>query len=343
MGKKIDVDDESSLSNRIKICISRFGSYNDFSEVTGISESTLHNYTSGSSEPKHSALIEIAKAADVNPYWIASGKGDMTIRMDLNKNDQNDNDTGVAERIRFCISENGGYSSFAERCNMATRTLNNYTSGISEPKTSGLLQISEAANVNFNWLATGIGDIDDPKSAPTAAKFLKYLYIIGKKERPSSNIEQGEVAGGRSNGETDIILLPTMSVTASAGGGSAIHKDEIKGHIGFDRAWLNSNIGLPISKLVSLSSVGDSMEPTINAGEMLLVSQAEQHMNPGDGIYIIRLEGDILVKRLQRLPGSKLKISSDNTIYGSYEIKLDEGTEFEVLGKVILVHGVRKV
>ena len=85
------------------------------------------------------------------------------------------------------------------------------------------------------------------------------------------------------------------------------------------------------------------MEPTIKAGEYLLASRSERHLKLADGIYIVRLEGNVLVKRIQILPGQKIKISSDNPSYDPYEIKLDEGVDFDILGKVVLVHGVRKV
>ena len=226
-------------------------------------------------------------------------------------------------------------NSFAQKCGISESVFRKYLSG-SKPGLDNLIKISNHKNINIHWLATGEGhpngepyysmhDTNELTQAKNAyADNLKYNF---KKEDLNS----------------ELVSVPTLNVNASAGHGAIVYEEKVKGYIGFNPAWLNSNFGIPVNRLFSISSVGDSMEPTINAGEMLLVSRAEEHMTPGDGIYIIRLEGDILVKRLQRLPGSKLKISSDNTIYGSYEIKLDEGTEFEVLGKVILVHGVRKV
>ena len=84
------------------------------------------------------------------------------------------------------------------------------------------------------------------------------------------------------------------------------------------------------------------MEPTIKAGEYLLCSRSERHTQVGDGIYVIRLDGNILVKRLQVLPGGILEVSSDNSMYYKpFKLTISKQVDFQVLGKVILVHGIR--
>lgn len=55
-----------------------------------------------------------------------------------------------------------------------------------------------------------------------------------------------------------------------------------------------------------------------------------------DGIYVIRLKGTLLVKRLQRLPGNILKIISDNHSYEPYSIDLTkEHRDFAIIGRVV--------
>lgn len=142
---------------------------------------------------------------------------------------------------------------------------------------------------------------------------------------------------------TSFVLLPVMNAMASAGGGAASLTEHQTGIIKFDRAWLYNTWHLNPNDLFTMPTMGESMEPTIKAGEYLLASRAEDHLKPGDGIYIIRLDGHILVKRLQILPGGKLVISSDNAAYQPYEIALNDGVDFAILGKVVLVHGVRRV
>lgn len=139
------------------------------------------------------------------------------------------------------------------------------------------------------------------------------------------------------------VALPVIDVTASAGGGAVVRAENQCGWVMFDRGWLLNTWHLNPSDLFSIGSAGESMEPTIQAGEYLLASRAEDHLKPGDGIYIVRLDGHILVKRLQLLPGGKLMVSSDNPAYKPFEVELDDGIDFAILGKVVLVHGVRRV
>jgi hypothetical protein len=58
---------------------------------------------------------------------------------------------------------------------------------------------------------------------------------------------------------------------------------------------------------------GESMEPTLRSGELILVdTKATQ---PREGIHVLRLDDALLVKRLHILPGRRLKVVSDNPIW----------------------------
>lgn len=149
---------------------------------------------------------------------------------------------------------------------------------------------------------------------------------------------EDEVGGG-------LIKLPVLNVTASAGDGRMVWEERQVGVVGFDEQWLRASWRVNPENLFSIQAIGDSMEPTISDGEFILVSKDRADRKPGEGVYVIRLDGDILVKRLQRLPGHKIKVSSDNEdLYDPIEIDLaDEAQDFKILGRVVLVHGLRRV
>lgn len=55
-----------------------------------------------------------------------------------------------------------------------------------------------------------------------------------------------------------------------------------------------------------------------------------------EGIYVIRTDSQLLVKRVQRLPGSQLRISSTNPAFEPFVIDLDNiPSDFDVVGKVV--------
>ncbi len=56
-----------------------------------------------------------------------------------------------------------------------------------------------------------------------------------------------------------------------------------------------------------------------------------------EGVHVIRLDNALLVKKLQRLPGRVLRVSSENTDYAPFEIKGSEESErdFQIIGRVV--------
>ena len=77
------------------------------------------------------------------------------------------------------------------------------------------------------------------------------------------------------------------------------------------------------------------MLPTIPPKSIVFVDRT--HRDLRDGVYLVRLEDMIYVKRLQRLPNHKVKVISDNSIYEPFEVDLKNGDDFEILGKVLRV------
>jgi putative phage repressor len=79
---------------------------------------------------------------------------------------------------------------------------------------------------------------------------------------------------------------------------------------------------------------GDSMEPTINNGDMLLVDMSKK-VPRDSSIYIIRSNDTLWVKRIQTQPDGKLLLISDNKTYPPIQLNLDEFDDVEIVGKVV--------
>ena len=75
---------------------------------------------------------------------------------------------------------------------------------------------------------------------------------------------------------------------------------------------------------------GDSMEPRIQAGALLVVDRMAETKD--DDIVVARVGGDFFVKRLH-LEGGRILLLSDNEAYPPIEIT--EGMDFEVWGRVM--------
>lgn len=134
------------------------------------------------------------------------------------------------------------------------------------------------------------------------------------------------------NAEIDQSILyvsaPRYEVLAAAGSGSEVLDESVKGYLGFNKTWLKEQ-SLSATNLAVIEVRGDSMEPTLHDGDSVLLDMRSPQLKDG-GIYTLRREGELLVKRLRR-QGMDWLIASDNL---SYPVeRLDENVD--VLGRVV--------
>lgn len=131
-------------------------------------------------------------------------------------------------------------------------------------------------------------------------------------------------------------LVPVLrtAVRASAGPGALAEAESSRPYFGFDPAWLRLLTGSPASKLSVIRVEGDSMAPTLSAGDDILVDLADAADRLRDGIYVLRVDGALLVKRLAIHPvGRRVTVQSDNPAYSDLpDCSLDE---IECIGRVI--------
>lgn len=131
-----------------------------------------------------------------------------------------------------------------------------------------------------------------------------------------------------------LVRVPRLDVGASAGPGALNEDDVALSPIGFDRAWLRRLCGGGGSELSLIAVRGDSMSPTLNDGDDILVQGTDSAERLRDGIYVLRREGALLVKRVAINPASHLvTIKSDNPAYPEW--RDCDMSSMEVLGRVV--------
>lgn len=129
-------------------------------------------------------------------------------------------------------------------------------------------------------------------------------------------------------------LLPVYDARASAGPGRAIDQENVLHRIAFREEWVHSVTAAPIDQLAVISVDGDSMEPTLRQGDMVLVDFGQTRPQQKDGIYVIRTDGGLQVKRLQvEVAAQRLTILSDNKQYEPQRNVRPE--DVAVVGRVI--------
>jgi hypothetical protein len=130
------------------------------------------------------------------------------------------------------------------------------------------------------------------------------------------------VLGGPLAGETsgigslyrDMTMVRRIEVGASAGAGG-LAEEGLAVPFAFDRRWLRRLSAQP-DRLAIIQVAGDSMVPTLANGDDIMVDSGDAAERLRDGIYVLRRDGLLLVKRLARAAArERVTIISDNPAY----------------------------
>lgn len=117
-----------------------------------------------------------------------------------------------------------------------------------------------------------------------------------------------------------LVQIPVLDVEASAGHGALAGAESQAGQFGFDEKWLRKLTQAKPTSLSIIKVVGDSMEPTLHDGDEVLVDVADDQSKLRDGIYVLRMDGALNVKRVAIEPqGRKISVVSDNSAYPSWQ------------------------
>ena len=133
----------------------------------------------------------------------------------------------------------------------------------------------------------------------------------------------------------DYVLIPRLAIGASAGGGGIAGDESPLTALAFQSNWVRSVASGNPAALSVISVAGDSMLPTLADGDQILADSADRE-RLRDGIYVLRTDDALLVKRLSVNPATRrLAIRSDNDAYPSWDDCDPAGVN--VIGRVVWV------
>jgi hypothetical protein len=122
--------------------------------------------------------------------------------------------------------------------------------------------------------------------------------------------------GPDSGGGPALVPVPRLDVGASAGAGAFDGDERGTAHIAFDPAWLRRVARGAPDQLSIIRVSGDSMVPALADGDDILVDRGDGAARLRDGIYVLRIDGALVVKRVAVSPAARtLSIRSDNPAY----------------------------
>jgi len=217
---------------------------------------------------------------------------------------------GFKSRLESIIGEEQPFS-WASRIGIPSATFNRMWNEGVPPKANHLALIAKKTGYSIDWLLTGEGDV---KRSEAIANIPE--YTIGK--------DLGE----------DFVLVPRYEVMASAGGGAMVHSEQVVDHLAFRSEWVRNALDVSVKALALISVKGDSMEPTLSNGDLILVDTSTQKIDD-NAIYVLRFNGSLLVKRIQRKFDGSVVIKSDNQAYDPEVITGGAIEELHIVGRVV--------
>lgn len=233
-------------------------------------------------------------------------------------------------------------SEFAERIELAAQSLARYEKNKVKPSVDFITKLTNMFNINSNWLLTGKGEMllkDKNRSLKVNGSDNVTINGDGSSISDSFKTKRKSKKASKEEKFQNIISIPYFQDTYAAAGHGAINYDEVPHPVSFDKSFLQKQFGIiAVKNIHIINAIGNSMEPTIREGELLMVNPFEnENMNIKDGgIYIVSCNNSILVKRIKHNPiNGKITLISDNKEYEDIHVSKEEFESCHIVGRVV--------
>lgn len=206
----------------------------------------------------------------------------------------------LAERINTALQTKGlSVNALARQVGVSYPAMRKITKGETlNPKF--LFEIAEALNVSVEWLKTGEGSSENLSDDPSG----------------------------------DHIRFERLDVIAALGDGYINNETaEVVDFVHVDKAWAREKLGGNLSRIQVITARGDSMQGTIEDGDVLFVDTSVRSFE-GEGVYLLSFADGLKAKRLQASVSGGLLVISDNPLYRTETIENDRLEKLTICGKV---------
>lgn len=232
----------------------------------------------------------------------------------------------TGERLKQAVRATGAAKQVAERAGVPLGTLNAYLAG-REMKFSNAAALAAATNISMDWLATGRGPMR-PGLAETGEQFRTVLARADDVE-----LQEALVRPPRGT-----VLIGRYDARASAGVPMMRGDTAIIERIAFSEDWIRKVLRRDPANLALMEGTGDSMTPTINDGDVMMIDMSVNEVRSAR-IYVLDVDGSLIVKRVQRLVNGGFKIISDNPRYEPEIVHPSERNPLHIVGEVVWKSG----
>lgn len=240
----------------------------------------------------------------------------------------------IGHRIKLLRKGKGlSQTAFADRIWRDVSTISKLEAGKLELSNSIRLAICDVLGVKSEWLLFGRGSMYEDRWVllEERAKELGedvYTRLSGKKAGEAAEIPPNPPFP--KGGLDGYVFVPQVRGEISAGRGLT-PDDTAELRLAFRKDWIERKGDPANMSLVRVS--GDSMEPTLKSGDIVLVDHNRNYIDPQGGIYAVSIDDSIIIKRVQVLyPSGRFKVISDNSRYEPFDA---EPERLKVNGRVV--------
>ncbi len=171
----------------------------------------------------------------------------------------------------------------------------------------------------MDWVATGEGD---------------GVRGGGQAQRDAVQAQPCVDTLGNPADREEFVFIPRYNVKVAAGHGQAITDEAPKHTMAFRRYWIENYLHAAPANLSVLSVKGDSLQGVLNDRDVILIDRSQT--TGAAGLYVLRIDGDVIVKTLQRLPDGILEVSSANPAYKPFTVNMAKPpSDFAIIGRVV--------
>jgi phage repressor protein C with HTH and peptisase S24 domain len=327
---------------RLSQVLSKFPSVATLARQIGVSDNAVYKWLAGRGQPSVSNLVSLSRTAGVSLEWLATGRepgadasgsparagargaaalnvGGAAAHPDANDSPARDSVSGAATRASRSLERGGG----------------------STPRAAGSGKRASASTAPTAGAGrTRRGDRVAPRAAAHAAGGAAAASPRARGRRPRGAGGDFDASGDRAtrpDGATYAeYTFPSYGLSRGRNGaGGLARSEQVVDSLAFKTEWLRRRLLAAPRNLVLLEVVGDTMAPTLGDSDLILVDLGEPRFRQ-DGVYVLRRDGELEVKRLQRGPGGNLIIKSDNSAYESTVVTPDH---VGIIGRVIWAAG----
>lgn len=211
----------------------------------------------------------------------------------------------------------------AEKLGVSLVSIQNYENGTREPSATFVVNFAKMAGVSLEWLLLGEGQMLKQAASEVAS---------------GSGSDSGHCVCLDTLGNPvdldEFVFIPRYNLKAAAGHGATTEGEKPMFSMAFRRYWVENYLRATPTDLSVISVKGDSMEGVLNDRDVILLNTSDTQAS--SGLYVLRVDGDLVVKRVQRLPGGVLRVISANEAYATFDVDLNNPpADFGVIGRVV--------